>query len=190
MDELLEQKKALRRKLRERAGTLDAAERLRADGAIRDAIQGSEAWQSAGAVFAYVSMWAEPDTRMLIEAALREGKTVFVPRCYPGRVMKAVRIDSLDALRPGTLGIPEPVDDSVCAAPGELALALVPCVSASRDGRRLGHGAGYYDRFLAEHRCRTMCLCYESLLCDAIPVDAHDVPMDAVVTEKAVYQKG
>ena len=35
-----------------------------------------------------------------------------------------------------------------------------------------------------------MCLCYESLLCDAIPVDAHDVPMDAVVTEKAVYQKG
>ena len=137
MDELREQKKALRRKLRERAGTLDPAERLRADEAIRDAIQGSEAWQSAGAVFAYVSMWAEPDTRMLIEAALREGKTVFVPRCYPGRVMKAVRIDSLDALRPGTLGIPEPVDDSVCAAPGELALALVPCVSASRDGRRL-----------------------------------------------------
>ena len=185
----METKQELRRRFKACGATLTNEYRDFADCAIRAFVQYSEVWQRAESVFVYVSMWAEPDTRMLIEAALREGKTVFVPRCYPGRVMKAVRIDSLDALQPGTLGIPEPVDDSVCAAPGELALALVPCVSASRDGRRLGHGAGYYDRFLAEQRCRTMCLCYESLLCDAIPVDAHDVPMDAVVTEKAVYQK-
>ena len=189
MDELREEKKMLRRRIRERMEGLDSAERGRADRAIGAAVLGSEAWKNAGAVFAYVSMADEPDTRALIEAALREGKTVFVPRCYPGRVMKAVRIESLDALAPGTLGIPEPVDDSVCAAPGEIALALVPCVSASRDGRRLGHGAGYYDRFLAEQSCRTMCLCYEALLCDEIPVDALDVPMDAVVSEKAIYSE-
>lgn len=185
--ELCEQKKTLRRRIHALSEGLDPAERSRADRAIEAAILESEEWKSAGAVFSYVSMADEPDTRGLIEAALREGKTVFVPHCYPDRTMKAVRIESLDALAPGTLGIPEPVDDSVSAAPGEIGLALVPCVSAARDGRRLGHGAGYYDRFLADRSCRTLCLCYEALLCDEIPTDALDVPMDAVVSEKGIY---
>ena len=189
MDELREKKKELRRQLRARAGTLDPAERSRADRAIREAVLASPAWQKAGSVFSYVSMADEPDTRALIDLALLDGKTVYVPRCYPGSVMKAVRIESLGALAPGTLGIPEPVDDSVSAAPGDIALALVPCVSASRDGRRLGHGAGYYDRFLARQHCRTLCLCYESLLSEEIPVDERDIPMDAVVTEKAIYRR-
>ncbi len=188
MEDLREKKNALRTELRKRAASMEENARSEADRAIRAAVLESREWREADTLFVYVSMWAEPDTRGLILEAFAAGKTVYVPRCYPGRVMKAVRIDGLDALRPGTLGIPEPVDDSVTAAPGELALAIVPCVSVSRDGRRLGHGAGYYDRFLARMGCRTLCLCYESLLSDEIPVGAHDVRMDAVVTEKGVFR--
>ena len=182
------EKKALRRAVRERAGKLTEDCRRASDAAIRRRVLDSEVWQSAEAVFVYVSMWAEPDTRALLADALAAGKALYVPLCRPGGVLEAVRIRSLAELRPGMLSIPEPPEDGERAGEKTIELALVPCMSAARDGRRLGHGAGYYDRFLAPCRCRTFCLCYEALLCDAIPTDEHDVTMDAVVTEKGIWE--
>ena len=64
----------------------------------------------------------------------------------------------------------------------------MPCLAAAKDGRRIGHGVGYYDRVLRLHGCTTLCLCHEALLTDEIPMDAHDVWMDYVVTEKGLYR--
>ncbi len=186
--EIPEQKKLLRRKIRERSGNLTEEYRRAADAAVRKAILGSEAWQSAETVFIYVSMWAEPDTRTLLGDALAAGKALYVPLCRPGGVLEPVRIRSVGELRPGMRAIPEPPDDGERAGEGAIDLALVPCVSAARDGRRLGHGAGYYDRFLTKHPCRTICLCYEALLSSFIPTDEHDVRMDAVVTETGIWR--
>ena len=181
------EKKALRRELRDRAAKLTEAYRHTSDAAIRRLILDFDAWRSARAVFVYVSMWTEPDTRELLQDALAAGKALYVPLCRPGGMLEAVRIRSVGELRPGTLSIPEPPEDGERAGEDMIELALVPCVSAARDGRRLGHGAGYYDRFLASRRCRTVCLCYEALLCDTIPTDERDVRMDAVATEKGIW---
>ena len=62
-------------------------------------------------------------------------------------------------------------------------LILVPCVAAAMDGRRLGHGAGYYDRFLAGRGAKTFCLCFGRLLREDLPAGPEDIRMDAVVTE-------
>ena len=179
-----EQKKELRRAYRERGKQLTPAYRETADRAICAAVLGSAQWKRAGGVFAFVGMWAEPDTSPLLEAALREGKRLFLPRCAPDGEMQAARVYSLAALRPGAYGIPEPPADAETA--GEFDLALVPCVTATRDGARLGHGAGYYDRFLPRYGCTTMCLCYAAMLADALPTDDFDVPMDHVVTEDGI----
>lgn len=186
MQELDEEKRALRRALGARAKALDAAYRAAADRAIRGAVLNWEPWARAQTLFVYVSLPTEPDTRALIEAALAAGKRVFVPLCGPGGVMRAVRIRDLAELRPGTLGIPEPSGDGETAAPGSIDLALVPCVSAAESGARLGHGAGYYDRFLALHRCPTLCLCYEALLCAELPMGERDIRMEHLVTEKGL----
>ena len=183
-----EEKKTLRRVIQARGQALEQSYRDKANRAIREHVLQSEAWQQAAAVFVYVSMWDEPDTYALLQSALESGKAVYVPRCYPGRLMKAVRIYSLDELQSGTMGIPEPVSDKETAGINGFSLALIPCVSAWKDGRRMGHGVGYYDRFLVDRRCKKVCLCYESLLSDQIPMDAHDIPMDAVVTEAAIYE--
>ena len=180
------EKKELRRAYRARGETLAEDYREAADRAICAAVLASEAWQRAESVFLFVSMWAEPDTGPLFAEAFRAGKRVYVPLCCPDRVMKAVRIQSLDVLRPGTYGIPEPPRDAETAKPGEPELAIVPCVSAAENGARLGHGAGYYDRFLRLHGCETMCLCYGSMLARTLPMDEYDVPMDHVVTEDGI----
>jgi 5-formyltetrahydrofolate cyclo-ligase len=54
----------------------------------------------------------------------------------------------------------------------------------------MGNGQGYYDRLLANVRadCPLIGLCYECQLFDDLIVSRHDVFMDKVVTERAVYQ--
>ena len=111
------------------------------------------------------------------------GKTLLLPRCLDTVRMTALPVASLDEPKPGTMGIPEPPLPKDGKEPPEPDLILVPCVAAAPNGVRLGHGAGYYDRFLAEHSGRTMCLCFRALLRADLPAEATDVPVDLVVTD-------
>ena len=198
LEEIRRQKDALRHRTRLQARSMDTEQRTASDRRIAESILGSSLWREAESVFLYVSVGTEPDTRGLLIRAFEEGKRVYVPKCLPGpeRIMLAVRIRSPGELVPGTLGIPEPLPDSEgryeTAEAGELDLMLIPCVTADRSGKRLGHGAGYYDRFLAplaERKRVTagigcpalVCLCHEELLSCEIPADERDVRMDFVV---------
>ncbi len=64
-------------------------------------------------------------------------------------------------------------------------MAIIPCAGAAADGRRLGRGGGYYDRFLAQYTGDALLLCRERLLCPDIPQETHDIRVPAVVTERA-----
>ena len=123
-------------------------------------------------------------TRALLERILSEGKELCVPLCIgPGR-MECRRVQDLSVLRPGSYGIPEPPPEAPAAVPEDIDLAIVPCVGAAADGRRLGRGGGYYDRFLARYTGSALLLCRERLLCPDIPREAHDICVPAVSTEK------
>jgi 5-formyltetrahydrofolate cyclo-ligase len=73
--------------------------------------------------------------------------------------------------------------------PDRLDLVIVPGVAFSRQGGRMGNGQGYYDRLLQHVRsdCGLVGVCYECQLFDDLVVGPHDVFMDKVVTERAVY---
>ena len=88
----------------------------------------------------------------------------------------------LNSLRPGTWGIrePEPADGDDAPEPD---LILVPCVTVSPEGIRLGHGAGYYDRFLQGSKAETVCLCYRKLMRDTVPAAETDIRVSRVITE-------
>ena len=140
-------------------------------------------WAAAQTVMAYWSLPAEPDTRELMETALREGKTLLLPRCLDGGRMAAIPVKDLSVPRAGEMGIPEPPMPEAGEEIPEPDLILVPCVAASVNGVRLGHGAGYYDRFLADHSGRTVCLCFRALLRADLPAEDTDIPVDLVVTD-------
>ena len=140
-------------------------------------------WKEAGCVMAYWSLPEEPDTRELMETALREGKTLLLPRCLDSSRMIACPAGDLDSLKPGILGIPEPEETAPGMRLPEPDLILVPCMAAAMHGVRLGHGVGYYDRFLAEHTGKTVCLCFQALLRADIPAEETDVSVDLVITD-------
>ena len=68
--------------------------------------------------------------------------------------------------------------------------AVLPCVTCNYLGQRLGHGGGYYDRFLSQYRGGTVLLCRELLIRQEIPVEPHDYPVPWVLTERGLYEDG
>ena len=149
--------------------------------------------KKAREVMLYVSVDNEPATLALISKLLEAGKKVYLPRCINERTLEARRIKGLDALVPGAYGIPEPADDdALCPVipPRKIDLVILPCVACDANCNRLGHGAGYYDSFLKllSDKCTTIALCYDKLIFDRIPMEEHDMHVDAVITEKAVHR--
>lgn len=144
-------------------------------------------YHSARTIFLYISTPKEPSTSRILRHALESGKEVYVPKCVSRQEMLAVRLRSLAELAPGRYGIPEPQSLAESRTAGALDLILAPCVCASLDGKRLGHGAGYYDRFLNGKAENAVCLCFHSLLLDDIPVLENDVLMPAVLTEEGMF---
>jgi 5,10-methenyltetrahydrofolate synthetase len=85
-------------------------------------------------------------------------------------------------------GIPKPKDTPVF----EPTLLLVPCVGYGPKGLRLGYGGGFYDRTLAtlSPRPYTVGLAYANGFVPWLQAEAHDVPLDAVLTDEGpVWQR-
>ena len=184
MDKRIQREKAaLRQKLRTLAEELSEGYIENSDLAIQKNLLALDVWRQAKTVFIYVSIGREPQTRGIIQAALDAGKTIAVPRSFDGGVMEACVIESLDSLTPGRFGIPEPGGACGVLDSRQIELAVVPCVAADKHGYRLGHGGGYYDRYLANTECPAVCLCRGRLLQNTLPHNILDILMDIVVTE-------
>ena len=83
--------------------------------------------------------------------------------------------------------IPEPATEVVVTPD----LLFVPCVGFDIEGYRLGYGGGYYDRTLAAWpgatRPVTVGIACEACRTDALQHEAHDIPLDLIITEAACY---
>lgn len=145
-----------------------------------DIISEMPEFETAKTVFTYVSCGAEPRTDGIIRLALSLGKTLAVPRCVASGIMEAVIIKSEDALTRGKYGIPEP-KDGVILPFSEIDFAIIPCLCADKAANRLGHGGGYYDRFLSEFSGFSLLLCRKELEVKTIPLEAHDRPANRVI---------
>lgn len=184
-DALNLEKKRLRREAADMIRGFSPSVLKEASEKITERVLAFPLYQQAASLFFYVSTDREPDTRAMIEDAWKAGKAVYVPKCYGQGRMDAVRVFDWNDLSPGTYGIPEPKNAPLNEPFPSIDLAVVPCVCASPDGRRLGHGAGYYDRFLEAHPMPCLCLCFHALLREDVPFGPLDRLMDAVITEES-----
>ncbi len=89
----------------------------------------------------------------------------------------------------GILGLRVPdTSKARLVQPGEFDLVLVPCVAFDEELRRLGHGGGYYDRYLPKCVNASFVLVgFEAQKLPQIAVDEHDILMNAIATEKRIY---
>jgi 5-formyltetrahydrofolate cyclo-ligase len=181
-------KKALRALMAEALSGF-APENLRREGNhAADAITDEPLWKEARTVFAFLSMGSEITSDGVVEASLRAGKTVTLPRVQGGE-LSFRGITSLNGpWAVGSFGIREPLSDApvvdLATLPGPL-LVIAPGVAFDSRGGRLGHGKGYYDRFLRSLRAlrsdvSVVGLCASLQLVPQVPTDESDESMDAV----------
>lgn len=154
--------------------------------AITEYLLESALYKDAQTIFAYMSYGKEAITDEFITRALADGKNICIPLCLPENQMEAKLYRSEEDLHIGAYGIREPKEEAKVVLPQEIDLAIIPCVACDKRGNRLGHGAGYYDRYLEHAKFRKVALCPEQLILSNVAVSKQDITMDAVVTEEGI----
>lgn len=186
-------KKQIRTEVREHFLALSSAERdARSEAACRALYDRFLRDAGAMKVGLFLSMKAEVETAPLLRLLSGEGGEprcrLLVPRCDDGVTIRFYPLGDRSDLVVNRYGIPEP------GCPVEEAevpdFLVVPGVAFSRlDGGRVGHGAGFYDRYLAKHRDEIRFRAGLALgfqIYDRVPTDPHDFPLDAVAWEGQV----
>ena len=161
---------------------------------ILDRVFALPEYARAATVMFYLDVRAEVRTRPALPAALASGKTLVVPWCNDHGELELFHLESMDELEPGSYGILEPRAElrnrrQKQITPEQLDLILVPGVAFDRRGGRVGHGKGYFDKLLRHARAdaRLVGLAFECQLFPEVPMQEHDLFMDRVVTEAAVF---
>ena len=179
-------KKTIRAEVAGRVKNLSPVYCREADAAICRCVTQSALYRNARTILCYVGTAREIDTSALLHAALEDGKTLVLPLCVEKGVMEARQIAGLGDLVSGRYGILAPRLDCPRLEPEAIDLAVVPCCAAGNDGRRLVYGGGYYHLYLHSTVSTAIVLCRGQLVREGLPVEAHDVPMDYLATEKGL----
>jgi 5-formyltetrahydrofolate cyclo-ligase len=188
MTDLLQSKDGLRRAMRARRRDLaalypDAAERAAAQLPL-GALPPFKVVAGYHALGAELSPW--PALRRLEAAGARIVLPV-APEPHAPLLFRAYTPDQ--PLEPDAARIPSPTEAAEALTPD---LVLAPLIAFDRQGYRLGQGGGYYDRTLAALRAAgplfVIGLAYAGQEVDSIPKDAHDQPLDAILTESGYHR--
>ncbi len=179
----MDDKRALRARIRALRQSLSPEERAEAGRLIEQRVIDMPEYESASVVLLYASTDEEVDTEGLIDRAAAEGKTVLLPR-IEGETLALHRILGREDLSPGPYGIFEPRLTLPAVSPSEVDLAIVPGVAFDEHGHRLGMGKAFYDRLLPQLGAAfTAGVAFDVQLVPEVPYDPHDKRVDAVVTE-------
>jgi 5-formyltetrahydrofolate cyclo-ligase len=150
-------------------------------------------YAAAKTIMYYIDVRDEVRTQQALPQAIASDKQIVIPFCVDGE-LELFRLESMDELSTGKYKILEPRVELRDLAtkrlkPEELDLIMVPGVAFDSQGGRTGHGKGYYDKLLQHARrdCPLIALAFECQMFPEIPVQTHDIYMDKVVTESAIY---
>jgi 5-formyltetrahydrofolate cyclo-ligase len=179
-------KAALRRDALARRASVDPS--ARAAFSLRLAEEGlslARLWRPR-IVSAFHPLRDEPDTLDLLTALAGAGFATALPAVVARGAPLAFRLwRPGQPTRAGAMSIREPLEDAPAVDPD---LLFTPLACFDRHGRRIGYGAGFYDRSLAGLRAmkpvRAVGVAYGVCEVAAVPYDAHDENLDAVVTDQ------
>ncbi|XP_065002772.1 5-formyltetrahydrofolate cyclo-ligase, mitochondrial-like isoform X3 [Musa acuminata AAA Group] len=209
----LQQKRALRSRIRKALKEFSPAQRALEDVEIQNFVLNSSWFKSCKGLCAYISCKSlrEVDTSRIIADVLKNSgvmKKLYVPRVEDKNShMRMLRISTIEDLVANSMNIlePSPVDsdqserEDVLLASQPVDLLLLPGLAFDRHGRRLGRGGGYYDVFLRKYeelanqqnwkQPLRVALAYTVQIVEdeLIPMTETDVPVDALVSSNGVF---
>ena len=185
-----ELKNSIRQILRQRKDSMTQEERLEKSRRICSHLL--EQITDGETVMAYTSKEKEVNTLSLITALLERGNPVIVPIIVKEDVsLRLSYLKDLSCLVTSTFGVPEPIGSEIPARGDDVDTIILPMHGFDRTGRRIGYGAGYYDRFLAKNPAlRKIGIAFACQEYENLPADENDIPMDCIITEEGIVYPG
>ena len=184
----MQKKERLRADIIQKIGTFNSQELENKSIVIKNKIFCMEAFHRSKCVSFYVSLPTEVDTRGMIDEALTLGKRVLVPLTnLENKELSLYEItDRRKDLIKGAFGVMEPRPEKTrLARLDEAECLIIPGVVFDKKNHRIGHGGGFYDRFLKNFPPRVLKigLAFSFQVIQEIPTQAHDVKLDMVLTD-------
>jgi 5-formyltetrahydrofolate cyclo-ligase len=179
-------KAALRRDALVRRGAIEPVARAAFSRRLaEEGLRLARLWRP-GIVSAFHPLRDEPDSLLLLTTLAGEGFATALPAVVGRGSPLTFRLwRPGDPTRAGAMSIREPLE---AAPPVDPDLLFVPLACFDRRGHRIGYGAGYYDRSLARLRAMKAVhaagVAYGVCEVAAVPYEAHDQSLDAIVTEQ------
>ena len=184
-----EQRRAMRRELRERRSALSPEEQAGVSAAVGSRLAQIAALERSLVVGGYRAIGGEVDLDATLTRLHDAGAMVTVPR------VSGVRLNFLpwsptSETVAGSFGIDEPINGEPLPFT-QHDVVLVPLVAFDETGQRLGQGGGFYDRAIAAagaSRPLLIGVAHAFQQVRSVPIEAWDMPLDAVVTEDCVHE--
>lgn len=140
---------------------------------------------------AFMPFRNEVDTTLILQKLLDDKKRVVLPKVdKPTNSLKVYAVENLTKdLESGAWGIKEPRSGLKEVNPSNIDLILVPGLAFDKLGFRLGYGGGFYDRFFKLTTALKVGVCFDLQVVESVPVEAWDIPLDALLTDNGVIYK-
>ncbi|MEA1940269.1 MAG: 5-formyltetrahydrofolate cyclo-ligase [Candidatus Caldatribacteriota bacterium] len=186
-------KEEIRRVIYKKRCSLSSKEIERKSSKITEILRDTLEFRNSKDIMFYVATRSEVQTEEIIKKSLLIGKNVSVPIMLNGsnNLSPSVLINFDKELKKRKKGILEPEEKYVrVISPEKLDLIILPGIAFDYKGNRIGRGMGYYDRFLKKinYSAKIIALSFEMQIVDKIPVDANDISVHKIITEKRVIK--
>lgn len=147
-------------------------------------------YQESINILSYSSFDYEISTETLTKQILLDNKRLFLPKII-NNTMQFFMVNDLNNLKIGSYGIKEPIiKSSIPFKLQEKTLLIAPTLATTKEGYRLGHGSGYYDKFLREYinnkKLTSLALVDNRFDYALFPQENHDIPFHYVLSNMEI----
>jgi 5-formyltetrahydrofolate cyclo-ligase len=183
-------KKIIRKEILEKRDMLAKSQVEELSSKIHSNVLKWDKFINASTIMIYSNYKNEVITKGIIEDCFKMNKSVILPKSLKEshEILPCI-VKNFDELIPGVYGIFEP-DGRNIIEKNEIELVIVPGVAFDKNGDRIGHGAGYYDRFLNGYEGIKAGICYGFQIVENAWPNEMDIKMDYLITEMGITKTG
>lgn len=149
---------------------------------INNKIINSEIYNSSKVVYCYCSVNNEVDMSVLMLDCLNKNKTLALPKVI-GNDMMFYTITDFKQLKSGYMKIPEPIVENIAPKPD---IVIVPGLAFTKEGKRIGYGAGFYDRYLKNISAYKIGVGFDFQIVNELKQHENDIKLDTIITNEIV----